>query len=157
VFLDSNAYERPEQETWLERDLAPARAGGTRAIFAFTHHGPYSRGFHGGSAIARDRYVPILVRHGVDGLFSGHDHIYQRGEIGGLRYAVTGGGGASLYQFRCGVADKPVCKDPDGMDTLAREHHYMVVAIAGGEMEMCTRRVDGSLLEKCTRAPLSRR
>ena len=37
-----------------------------RAILAFTHDGPYSRGYHGGNVDARNRYAPILVRHGVD-------------------------------------------------------------------------------------------
>ncbi|MCW5805959.1 MAG: metallophosphoesterase [Deltaproteobacteria bacterium] len=157
VFLDSNAYERSEQEAWLERDLAAARARGARAILAFTHDGPYSRGYHGGNALARARYVPILVRHRVDALFAGHDHIYQRGEIGGLRYVVTGGGGASLYQILCGTAGTPACKVTDGMAAIAREHHYVVVTISSTDVEMCVRRVDGSLLERCTHAPVSRR
>ena len=66
VYLDSNAYERVEQETWLAADLAEARARGVRAILAFTHDGPYSRGYHRGNGIARTRYVPILARYHVD-------------------------------------------------------------------------------------------
>jgi len=157
VFLDSNAYERTEQETWLEADLAAARARNVRAIFAFTHDGPYSRGYHKGNGIARTHYVPILVKHHVDYMFSGHDHLYQRGEVGGLRYVVTGGGGASLYAVKCGVAGKPDCKIDDGMISVAREHHYLTLLLTKTSLELCVRRPDGRLLEPCTRAPLWRR
>ncbi|HEY5936283.1 MAG TPA: metallophosphoesterase [Kofleriaceae bacterium] len=155
VFLDSNNYERPEQETWLEADLAQARKAKVRAILVFTHDGPYSRGYHGGNAIARDRYVPILTRYNVDLVLSGHDHLYQRGELAGLRYVVTGGGGASLYSIRCGVSGRPKCKTDDGMISIFKEHHYLVLAI-GRDLELCPRRVDGTLLEKCVRFGLRR-
>lgn len=155
VFLDSNAYDHPEQEAWLDADLAAARARGVRAIIAVTHDGPYSRGIHRGNPIARERYVPILVKHHVDLLVAGHDHLYQRGEHDGLRYIVSGGGGAGLYQPTCGVRRKPKCP-ADGMQKLLVEHHYLVLAIGTDSLEMCPRRPDGKLLERCTRYRLRR-
>ncbi|HEX5063599.1 MAG TPA: metallophosphoesterase family protein [Kofleriaceae bacterium] len=155
VFLDSNAYERTEQEQWLDADLAAARARGARAIIALTHDGPYSRGVHRGSQIARERYVPILAKYHVDLLVGGHDHLYQRGEAGGIHYIVSGGGGAGLYQPTCGVGRKPKCA-VDGMQKVASEHHYLVLAIDKETIEMCPRRPDGKLLEKCTRYGLWR-
>ncbi len=153
VFLDSNAYDRSEQETWLEADLAAARGRRARAILAFTHDGPYSRGDLRGNRIARDRYVPILAKHHVDFVFAGHDHIYQRGEAGGIRYIVSGGGGAGLYKPSCG-SGKP-CPD-DGMQKVASEHHFIVLTIDREKLEMCPRRPDGRLLEKCVRYRLWR-
>jgi 3',5'-cyclic AMP phosphodiesterase CpdA len=157
VFLDSNAYERVEQEAWLAADLAAARARNVRAIFAFTHDGPYSRGYHKGNGIARTHYVPILAKYHVDYIFSGHDHLYQRGEAGGIRYVVTGGGGASLYAVKCGIPGKADCKVDDGMISVAREHHYLTLSLTKTTLELCVRRPDGRLLEPCTRAPLWRR
>ncbi|MBA3463952.1 MAG: metallophosphoesterase, partial [Deltaproteobacteria bacterium] len=156
VFLDSNVYGLAAQEVWLEKDLAAARARNVRAIIAFTHDGPYSRGYHRGNGIARTRYAPILAAHHVDFLFSGHDHLFQRGEAGGLRYAVTGGGGASLYAVTCGSDGKPACKIDDGMISIAREHHFSVLTLTKTSLELCVRRPDGRLLEPCTRAPLWR-
>jgi acid phosphatase type 7 len=155
VFLDSNAYEQLAQEQWLEADLAAARRKGVRAIIALTHDGPFSRGLHRGNQLARERYLPILAKHHVDLLVAGHDHLYQRGEAGGVRYIVSGGGGASLYQPTCGVAGKPKCPD-DGMQKLAVEHHYLVVTLDKQTLEMCPRRTDGKLLEKCSRYRLWR-
>ncbi|HVK86418.1 MAG TPA: metallophosphoesterase [Kofleriaceae bacterium] len=156
VFLDSNAYERVSQDLWLEADLAAARSRKVRAILVLTHDGPYSRGTHRGNREARTRLVPILMRHRVDYVFSGHDHIYQRGEVGGLRYIVTGGGGAPLYGASCGERGKPACAVEDGLKKLAREHHYLVLTIDKTTLEVCTRRPDGRLLEKCTRSKLAR-
>jgi hypothetical protein len=154
VFLDSNAYDQKAQEQWLDVDLTAARAKGARAIIALTHDGPYSRGIHRGNQLARERYVPILAKHHVDLLVAGHDHLYQRGEAGGIRYVVSGGGGAGLYQPTCGVSGKPKCSD-DGMQKLAIEHHYLVLAIDKDTLEMCPRRTDGKLLEKCVRYRLN--
>ena len=99
--------------------------------------------------------MPILARHKVDLLVSGHDHLYQRGEVGGIRYVVSGGGGASLYPIRCGVTGRPKCVIEDGMQAIAREHHYGVVTI-GRDLEFCARRPDGSLLEKCVHLALAK-
>jgi len=156
VVLDSNAYELAEQIAWLEQDLAAARARKVRAIIALTHDGPYSRGYHRGNIDARTRYVPILARHHVDLLLAGHDHIYQRGVAGGIRYVVTGGGGASLYAFTCGVPGKRRCAVDDGMQALARAHHFVVLTITKTAIELCARQPDGRLLEACTRLPLWR-
>lgn len=147
VMLDSNSYEQSEQLEWLEKDLAGAKDA--RAIFVAVHNGPYSRGTHGGSAIARERYVPLLVDAGVTMLFSGHDHIYERGEIGGLRYFVSGGGGASLYSIRCSTRHRHCHGIRDGAITARREHHYIMVTVEPTLVRVCPKRPDGTPLEAC--------
>jgi hypothetical protein len=148
AMLDSNAYGEPAQLRWLDADLAAARAAGTRAILAVTHDGPWSRGVHGGNARAAVEYVPVLERHGATILFSGHDHLYQRGKVGRLAYVVTGGGGAPLYPVRCGVRGRPRCAR-DGMERVASEHHYVLVTVYPDHAELCAKRPDGTPLEKC--------
>jgi 3',5'-cyclic AMP phosphodiesterase CpdA len=40
-----------------------------------------------------DRLAPVLARHGVDLVLSGHDHHYERTEpIEGVTYVISGGG-----------------------------------------------------------------
>lgn len=156
VMLDSNAYEHAEQLAWLERDLREARARGVRAIFAAVHDGPYARGLHRGNRYAAEHYAPLLARHGVTLLFSGHDHLYQRGRAGGLDYMVSGGGGAPLYSVRCGVPGRPRCQVDDGMLHVASEHHYIVVTVYREHVEACPRRADGTPLEPCTTYRLGR-
>ncbi len=154
VMLDSNSYEHAEQLAWLEADLRKARARGVRAIFAVTHNGPYSRGIHGGSREAAKLYAPVLARYRVSLLFSGHDHLYQRGAVRGLRYIVSGGGGAPRYPVTCGIPGKRRCRRKDGMKYVVSEYHYLMITVHRRHMRICARRPDRTLLEKCVRMPL---
>lgn len=151
VMLDSNAYDDDAQRAWLDADLA--RADAARAILVVTHDGPYARGTHGGNQTAVRDYVPLLARHRVTLVISGHDHLYQRGREGGVDYLVSGGGGAPLYRIRCGVKGRGKCAHADGMAHAAREHHYVVLAIYPRFVEVCPKLVDGSPLEPCYRLP----
>jgi len=157
VMLDSNRYDDDAQLAWLDADLAAARARHVRAIFAVCHHGPWSRGLHLGNDLAREKYVPVLEKHRVAVIFSGHDHFYQRGRVGGLTYVVSGGGGAALYQPRCGVPGKKACRGPgskDGMQAIVSEYHYVLVEVLRDEVQLCPRRPDGTAIEACVSVKL---
>jgi predicted MPP superfamily phosphohydrolase len=156
VFLDSNSYERREQRDWFEQDLADARKRKVRAIIVACHDGPYSRGSHRGNSVAQRDYVPLLTKYKVDLILSGHDHTYQRGNIGGLEWIVSGGGGASLYSQACGLPGKRKCAVEDGMITYARVHHYVTVTVDRGQIETCARKADGTEVEPCVRRKLKR-
>jgi hypothetical protein len=85
--------------------------------------------------------VPELLRqHRVDVVFSGHDHIYERGDAGGLRYIVSGGGGAPLYKQNKG--EKHTQK-------FEAAYHYLEAQVAKDALTITAVRLDGSLLEKC--------
>ncbi len=66
--------------TWLENDLASTAA---QWVIAFWHHPPYSKGSHN-SDVEREliemraNALPILERHGVDLVLTGHSHSYER-------------------------------------------------------------------------------
>lgn len=112
VALDSNDPGNPTQRAWLENDLA---ATTRRWKFVFFHHPPYSCAsglFSFGSyENIRANWSPLFEEYGVDVVFDGHDHIYERslymdeyadtfgtpGADGkGTYYIMTGGGGATL-------------------------------------------------------------
>ncbi len=152
VMLDSNSLEHPEQLAWLEAELDSAR--GARAIFAVAHDGPYSRGLHGGNEVAAALYAPLLAKAGATVLFTGHDHLYQRGQKNGLAYVVSGGGGAPLYPVTCGIRGRPRCAREDGMQFVASEHHYVMVTVYPTFVHVCAKRPDRTPLEPCVRYPL---
>jgi acid phosphatase type 7 len=154
VMLDSNMYDDARQLDWLELDLQRARESGARAIFAAVHHGPWSRGPHGGSTIAVEKYVPLLEKYGTTMVFSGHDHLYQRGQVGDLRYVVTGGGGAPLYKPSCKKKGRKPCA-VDGADISVAEYHFVTVEVFDDHGRLCPRRKDGTLLEACVDFPLA--
>ena len=119
--LDSN-YMSPKQVEWLRDAL---RASSDRWKIAYFHHPLYSTGLHGSSVELRKTLEPLFIEHGVNVVFSGHEHFYQRLKPQhGVRYFVSGGAG-KLRPGNIGP-DPPITAK--GYD---RGHHFMVVEIAG--------------------------
>ena len=89
--LNSN-YMDKKQVDWLIEKLAADTA--TWKI-AFFHHPPYSSGGkHGSDTKLREVVEPIFVKHGVDVVFSGHEHFYERIKPQqGIYYFISGSGG----------------------------------------------------------------
>jgi 3',5'-cyclic AMP phosphodiesterase CpdA len=89
--LDSNQLD-PRQLTWLDNALK--QAPGDWKICYF-HHPLYSDGGrHGSDVELRVTLEPLLVKHGVNVVFSGHDHIYERIKPQkGIAYFVNGSSG----------------------------------------------------------------
>ena len=142
IALDSNVDWDPgvAQVDWLTAQLADIPAD--RFILLFLHHGPFSSGRHGGHGGMQAMDLPDQLRAaGVDLIFSGHDHDYERGDADGLKYVVTGGGGAPLYHVN----------EPTPYQ-LAFEpaHHFLRMRIEEGRLFMRVIRADGSLLESCS-------
>jgi len=98
IVLDSGSDLAPtsSQYQWLESELAGAVSSTDFTVVTF-HYPIYSTGYHGSDEkdIAGD-LVPLFEGNGVDAVFNGHDHDYERSTAGGIRYIVAGGGGAPL-------------------------------------------------------------
>jgi MYXO-CTERM domain-containing protein len=136
-------WDTGDERQWLSRELGRADAEeGLVWRVAVVHQGPWSAGPHGGNTRLLAARIPdLLAAHKVDVVLSGHDHIYERGESGPLKYVISGGGGAPLYPIAQPVAT-----------TLKAEsaYHFVEVTTASDSMRFVARRVDGSLLESCT-------
>jgi predicted MPP superfamily phosphohydrolase len=73
--LDSN-YMDPDQLTWLTNQL---QGSTDEWKIAFFHHPLYSSAAaHGSSLELRGILEPLFQRYGVQVVFSGHDHVYER-------------------------------------------------------------------------------
>ena len=101
VALDSELYYNDKgssterQRVFLERDLISTRK---RWKIAFLHRSPYGSSRHGGDEMVRYDLEPLFAKYGVDLVFAGHDHVYERTvPIRGVTYVVSGGGGRRLY------------------------------------------------------------
>ncbi len=92
------------------------------------HHPLYTSGRYSLQArLFRWQVESLLVDHGADVVFSGHEHIYQRSRLQrGIQYFITGGAGS----LRRG----------DGRETPAiarsfdRDFHFMLIEIADDAM-----------------------
>lgn len=73
--LDSN-YMDPEQLSWLEQNLRDSKA---KWKICYFHHPLFSEGrAHGPDLDLRAQLMPLFERYGVDVVFSGHEHVYER-------------------------------------------------------------------------------
>jgi predicted phosphodiesterase len=91
--LDSN-YMDQTQLQWLEGELARSN---DRWKIAYFHHPLYSSGGrHGSEVDLRTQIEPLLVRYGVDVVFAGHEHFYERIKPQNGIYYFTAGGSAKL-------------------------------------------------------------
>ena len=89
--LDSNYFD-PAQRSWIEGALKAATEDWKICYF---HHPLYSDGRrHGSEVELRVQREPLLVKYGVQVVFSGHDHIYERIKPQqGIHYFVSGAAG----------------------------------------------------------------
>ncbi len=85
------------QGLWLQSQLAASTAAWKIVYF---HHAPYSSATHGSNATMQWPFQAW----GATAVLAGHDHSYERIDVGGLPYFVNGLGGRSLYPFGTPVA-----------------------------------------------------
>ena len=89
--LDSNYLDPPEIQ-WIEQQLKDSRSDWKICYF---HHPLYSDGGrHGSETDLRQTLEPLFVKYGVNVVYSGHDHIYERLKPQrGIYYFVSGAAG----------------------------------------------------------------
>ena len=82
----------PQQLSWLEKEL---QNSGSDWKICYFHHPLYSDGGRHGSAVdVRVLFEPLFIKYGVNVVFSGHDHIYERvTPQKGIYYFVEGASG----------------------------------------------------------------
>lgn len=131
-----------EERAWLDRELTRAETeAGLLWRIAVVHQSPWSSGPHGPSKRLVDAHIPeLLAAHKVDLLLAGHDHIYERGDSGTMKYVISGGGGAPLYRIT----------HPTAMTRKAEAaYHYVEVTVSQFDVRTVAHRLDGSILDKC--------
>jgi hypothetical protein len=141
------------QHTWLEETLASSNHVWK---FAFLHSGPYSCSrVHGSNLPVRQSFSPLFERYGMDVVFSGHDHGYERSKPVRdfvpdgypVRYVVSGGGGRSLY---------PWSTSCPWTASASSAYQLATVSVEGPCLSLIALRPDGSVLDSeayCKRAP----
>ena len=136
--LDSN-YMKEEQLDWLEKELA---GSGSEWKVAFFHHPLYSSGEkHGSNTVLREQIEPLFVEHGVDIVFTGHEHFYERLKPQqGITYFVSG----SAAKLRRGNIADNTGMTAKGFD---QGYTFMIVEIAGDEMHFQTIDSDGKTID----------
>jgi 3',5'-cyclic AMP phosphodiesterase CpdA len=122
--LDTNVLDA-QQLRWFEAALTQSQEPWRIAYF---HHPLYGNaGRHGASVDLRVLLEPLLVKHGITVVFSGHDHIYERLKPQkGIHYFVAGSGG----KLRKGDL-VPTASTAAGFD---QEQAFLIAEVAADDM-----------------------
>lgn len=164
VFLDTNVLADPGDRREAAREEALAEAmlawadsalAAPRALtFVVLHHPLVTAGTYADdwrprepgapAARRRARLLEQFARHGVDAVFAGHEHLYQRVWLarpdgGGFWHVTTGGGGSPLYAPHPAARDAalagawPAGLRPERATVRAeRAHHYLRLVLPRG-------------------------
>lgn len=159
--LDSNRKVAPgsEQYAFLERELKRSEAEwkivcyhhpaytSDENDYGNTWYGPSTRG-----DLRTRELVPLFDEHGVDIVWNGHIHSYERtwplrgdkatAPTEGTVYMVTGGGGGGLELAG------PI--RPFFQNTVKHGHHFCYVAVNGKTLEMKAFDLEGRLFDTLT-------
>jgi len=122
--LDSN-YMNPQQLAWLEKEL---QGSGSDWKICYFHHALYSSGgFHGSATELRLLLEPLLVKYGVQVVFAGHEHVYERVKPQKGTYYFTEGASGQLRKGNLRKTDLTAV----GYD---QDCSFMLVEITGDEL-----------------------
>ncbi|APR81712.1 Purple acid phosphatase [Minicystis rosea] len=131
------------ERDWLRAELDRALTEpGLAHRIAVMHWGPFSAGPHRNNpALESGGVIAMMRERKVDLVLAGHDHIYERGTGAGLKYIVSGGGGAPLYT-----------KKADVRETAAFEpsYHFVEAVVDGEQVRITARRASGGVIEACS-------
>lgn len=128
VVLDSDVVGEASRITgaqleWLRKDLGDSKAANK---FVFVHQPLYPVDGHIGSS--QDRYPKqrdalhsLFMRMRVNTVFVGHEHLFNEQVRNGVRYIISGGGGAPTYPALNGEGDF---------------YHYIIVTVDGRDIQM---------------------
>jgi hypothetical protein len=90
---DPDGFRRDSvQAAWLQAGLAASQAPWKIIYF---HAAPYSSGYQGSSVWMQWPFEAW----GASAVLAGHDHIYERLQIGGIPYITNGIGGGAIYNI----------------------------------------------------------
>ncbi len=136
--LNSN-YMDERQVKWLEDEL---KNSGSDWKICFFHHPLYSSGQrHGPDKELRSVIEPSLIKNGVDAVFTGHEHFYERFKPqSGIYHFITGAGGKI---------------DPNGVKPtnqaekfFDQDQNFMLIEIAGNQMHFQVITRTGKTIDK---------
>jgi 3',5'-cyclic AMP phosphodiesterase CpdA len=135
--LDSN-YMDPTQLNWVGQNLQQSKA---KWKIAYFHHPLYSNGrMHGPDLDLRSQLTPLFRQYGVNVVFSGHEHVYERIKPeDSISYFILGSSGKlESHDFR------PSDQMEKGFDT---DRVFMIVEVSGDHLYFQTISAHGQTID----------
>lgn len=124
IGLDTNVSFHPGgvQHRWFQAELASDAFRQADWHIVYFHHPAFTASVYRDDLEVRQYLVPLFETGGVDLVFSGHSHAYERYAHNDVHYIVTGGGGTYLV---------PLAHDLEAPFRLVGEsvYHHCVVDV----------------------------
>jgi predicted phosphodiesterase len=129
------------QRYWLDKDLSATQQP---HIIVFFHHPPFgvAKG-RGDNERIKKAFHDLFVKHGVNLVLAGHDHLYYRTQRDGVMYVTTGGGGAPLHDI-----DEMLPRLAN--DVWGKYNHLAHLTVTGGLIKGTVIDVDGNIRDSFT-------
>ncbi len=136
ICLDSNLpyTQGSDQYDFLLKEL---QCNDRQWLMVFFHHPPWTNAWdvtyyipfqeyfqYEGNDDMRGSLVPLFEQYDVDFVLNGHSHCYQRGEMNGVKYIISGGAGADVLDFNTN-------SNSPNIDTEIYENQYVIFNIDG--------------------------
>lgn len=140
IVLDTATYFGPDsiQYRWLERELAST----VRFKIVIMHVPPMSaNALHTAieNQAAQNILVPLFRKHGVQAVFSGHEHLYERLRAEGIYYITSGGGAPEQDDTR---------EENEYREKLiSGQPHFIEAAVYENRMDFRVFNTNGALLD----------
>ncbi|MGV9171838.1 MAG: metallophosphoesterase [Promethearchaeia archaeon] len=139
-FAYGSEYEMTDaQLSWLEKDLARAQDKAFRIVM---FHCPIlGASFFGPNEVLIEQVQPILLKYNVTATFHGHEHHFERGNIEGMTYFISGGGGGALD-----VGLRPLPET----EVLTESPNFTEVHVTDKEINFKTMTLEGAIIDDFT-------
>lgn len=143
----NSSLDIAEQVPWLEADLTAAAADpDIDWLIVVFHHAAYSASKHGSTPAVQNQWVPLFERLGVDIVFNGHDHNYERTHV--IRDgAVAADGDGVVYVVAGAFFATPYDSGNEWWTATSTDGdvaNYTVVDVDGGTLHVTAYSGDGS-------------
>jgi hypothetical protein len=142
IILDSDTNEpdgvgwSTAQADWFRETIEGSESAWQVVVF---HHPPYSSAMHGPTDYMQWPFADL----GVDVVLSGHDHVYERLEVDGLLYIISGlGGHEAVYDFENIL--------PESQLRYNEKHGALLVEATASWMRFDFFNIDGELIDSVT-------
>jgi predicted phosphodiesterase len=135
--IDSN-YLDPAQLKWLEKELSQS---GSDWKIPYFHHPLYTTARRGPEVEVRAVLEPLFVKYGVDVVFVGHEHIYERLQPQKGIYYFTVGGAAKLRKGDTHPSPLIAAR-------YDRDRSFLLAEIAGDSLYFQTVSRSGAVVDK---------
>ncbi len=139
--LDTNVMD-DKQLGWLDESLKASKA---RWKIAFCHHSIYSSArMHRPYKKLREQLEPLYVKYGVNAVFAGHSHCYERVKPQqGVHYFTEGASG----EIKKRTLDRKSPLMAFGEDSV---NSFLIVQVTETEMKVEAIAADGRLIDSYT-------